>query len=269
MTVRILHMRNFRTLHVAVAVGLASLLLLSPKIGDYFAAFADTNGVINSEGVAGYVDKKHRNPSLSVGVVNHETVAQILVDAYVPDKQYEKFPIRFDFFVNRSYVTSQIRSTTLTGPIGIEVGDSMATRPFTYSVIATLLHPNRQFVTEIDGTVEKFTAPTPSTTLVCTLSIEDADANTVEYKATGVAPTGSNGTFSVSFSGAQNDSKDLEASLSTSVTVTETAASASLKITTSDGESIVASTGTATASDTELTALSLTSSDEKTTLDCQ
>jgi hypothetical protein len=52
-------------------------------------------------------------------------------------------------FVNRKLIVTEIRSTELPGPIGIDVPNS-ATPPFSYSIVATC-HPNRQYTTVLNG----------------------------------------------------------------------------------------------------------------------
>ncbi len=109
---------------------------------------------LTTEGISGEADKGRRSPVLSASTSVGTGNVKILVDAYVPSPQYQKFPIKFEIFVNRKLIVTQIRSTELPGPIGIDVGSNIATPPFNYSIVATLLHPNRQYTTVLNAAVE-------------------------------------------------------------------------------------------------------------------
>jgi hypothetical protein len=223
--------------------------------------------VLTSEGIAGSVDKKHRNPLLSVETIVQTGNVKILVDASIPSKDYQKYPIRFDFFVNRSFVTSQIRSPELPGPVGIDVAPSIATPPFNYSVVATVLHPNRQFVTVINAAAFESNL---SATFDCTLTVENAEEETAIYSASGVSTTqAGDNSFNISFTDAKDEAEETSASLSGTVNLTGTSASSSLEVTTPDGTQTVSTTGTITKTDDVVTALSLKSEDEKVVLECE
>ena len=109
---------------------------------------------LTTEGVSGEADKGRRSPVLSASTSVTTGNVKILVDAYVPSSQYQKFPIKFEFFVNRKLVLTQIRSSELPGPVGIDIGTKVASPPFNYSIVATLLHPNRQYTTVLNAAVE-------------------------------------------------------------------------------------------------------------------
>jgi hypothetical protein len=78
---------------------------------------------------------------------------KLLVDAYTIDDTFSKYPLRFDFFVNRKLFSTQMRSPELPGAIGVDIGTDIAAPPFNYTVVATVLHPNRSFTTVLNGAV--------------------------------------------------------------------------------------------------------------------
>ena len=119
---------------------------------------------LSNEGIEGFVDAKHRGPVLTVGPSYFASGSNearsaggayglLLVDASVPNTDYKEYPIRFEFYVNRQLVSTQLRSEALPGPIGLSIPTSMATVPFNYSVVATVLYPNRSFSTVINGAI--------------------------------------------------------------------------------------------------------------------
>ncbi len=191
----------------------AVLLALTTVLGVPSShAQVSADPVLTTEGISGDIDKKRRGPVLSVGVHRNQTDSSgarggignttLLVDAFVPNKEYERYPIRFDFFVNRKLVSSQLRSVELPGPIGVEVTPEMGSIPFNYSVVATLLHPNREFTTILNGAVTSAT-PTPPATAIssCTLEIVPGEGEelTVYVADTVTVTPGEDGNFSVSF----------------------------------------------------------------------
>jgi hypothetical protein len=121
--------------------------------------------IVTFEGVSEDIDDKRRSPSVSYSTSIGDTSSTILVDAYIPNKDFEKYPIKFDFFIAGKLFESQVRSSELPRPIGIEVPFKTAGIPYNFSIVATLLHPNRQFSSVVHATVEKSVAtPTPSAT---------------------------------------------------------------------------------------------------------
>jgi len=248
--------------------------------------------VLNSEGISGYADKHHRNPILSVQSIVDPTKVRILVDASILDSQLQKFPLKFDFYVNRTFVTSMIRSPDLTGAIGVEIAPTVATPPFNYSVVATLLHPNRQFTSVVNAAV----FPTNLTSkLECVLTVNDdssevaksvstvaeseasesdeaTDASTIEYTAPEVTTQQvDNSTFKIEFNEAPGDTEGKTASLVAAVLVgaDKKTASSLLSFTTENGEEKVQTTGEVMIAEGALKELSLASSDEGVTLSCK
>lgn len=159
--------------------------------------------VLTTEGISGDIDKKNREPVLSVRVAAGTTSAVIYADAYVINGEFTKYPIQFDFYVNRSLFASQIRSTELPGPVGVTVPYETAPLPFNYTVVAKVLHPNRTFTTVLNATVERADpTPAPATEyrMNCTLT-ESATEETEEttYTATDVLVTESGSELSTYF----------------------------------------------------------------------
>lgn len=227
------------------------------------------------EGIYGDVDKYRRDPLVSVGVVHGNSVVSLRVDASVADTDYEKYPIQFNFFVNRKLFSSQIRSKALPGAIGIDVPNTVAAAPFNYTIVATVLHPNRQFTTIIEGAIfgNNLVA-----TLDCTLTLPaDSDATPAPgdepeiYTENNVttSQTGEN-TFSLSLNKAQDAANSESVSLAAPVTVNlaDNTASATLAITRDGSQSSVTATGKITITAGNLASLNVTSSDGETILAC-
>ncbi len=126
---------------------------------------ADT---LNSEGVAGDIDGKNRSPHLTVGTTIGTNQVTILADAFHPSGEFSKYPIQFDFFVNRTLFATQYRSPTLGGPVGVTVPSSVAKPPFNYVVVAKTLHPNSVYTTVIEGAVYTNTL---GATVDCTVTL--------------------------------------------------------------------------------------------------
>lgn len=157
----------------------------------------DTGGeALNAEGIVGTVDKKRRSPVIIFNPKTEGEKTTLLVDAVVPNEDYQQYPIQFQFFINRRLVSTQIRSKELPGPIGIEVTPQLASRPFNYTMVATLLHPNRQFVSVAQGAVY---AQTISSSLPCVLTITN-EGKKVEYReATVPLVQSGNSSFTLAF----------------------------------------------------------------------
>ena len=118
------------------------------------------------EGIEGFVDYKHRGPVLTINAFYFAAstseaksaggaFSRILADAYVPNGDYAEYPIKFEFYINRQLVSTQLRSQAQPGPIGLTLPSGETAPPFSYSVIATLLYPNRSFSTAINGTLNE------------------------------------------------------------------------------------------------------------------
>ena len=251
------------------------------------AATATPSGpppTLTSEGISGDVDKKHRGPLVSIGTdytkgngTAGSEIARVLVDASIPNDEYKKYPIRFDFYVNRQFFASQLRSTELPGPIGIEVPAERAKVPFNYSVVATLLHPNREFTTIIHGAI--FANELNSTLSSCTLAVPetlaggDNSVSKISYKAEDITveQTG-NESARISFtSSALADGSDAEeeVQMQASLAFSGTTVTGSV-VTTVNGESTTSDvSGTGAIGANGLSAVSVASQASTVTLACE
>jgi len=181
--------------------------------------------------------------------------------------EFKKYPIRVDFFINRRLFSSQYRSPELDGALGVDIGPDIATPPFNYEIVATLLHPNRQYLTVFQNAL--FSSDL-SGTLDCTL-ITNATSDTefVEFTAQDVSfAQGGNNSFNVSFSG-ENAAQDKTASFSGSVTVTEETGTSSATIVQDDVTSSVTLSGDVAKGDAGVSSVSLVSSDGNVELNCE
>ncbi|MCI5064688.1 hypothetical protein MRY87_03065 [bacterium] len=103
-------------------------------------------------GVSGRDDKLARSPVVSVRVAPGDTKTTLFVDAYQRNSEYTLYPMQFELYVNRHLISTQYRSRTLPGPIGLDVGTDIATLPFNYTVIAKVIVPNgNPFTTVVEG----------------------------------------------------------------------------------------------------------------------
>lgn len=226
--------------------------------------------VLRSEGIAGDIDKHRRSPILSLSTETSQTGARILVDTSVPDPVYAKYPVRVDFFVNRKLFSSQIRSPELPGPLGIEVPTALAALPFNYSVVATLIHPNRTFTTVINGAVF---ANTLGKVYDCTLTLPDDKDSAVEYIAEEI-PSSQTGpkTIYFAFLGTSDEPNKqatarISLQLGAGATLTETGvASASIE---QDGKTLnLALSGALTRQGDAIQSMELTSASGEEKLSC-
>lgn len=230
------------------------------------------------EGISGDIDRHHRAPLISVGLVPQGATStaasafKILVAATIPNKTYARYPIRVDYFVNRRLVATQLQSEELPGPLGIDVDSTIAVPPFNYSVVATLLHPNRQFTTVLYGAAF---GTTIQGKLDCTLTLSDSAGNDTAFVANDVQPAqSSDAGFSLNFEGKDEAAKEearAEGTISLTAAAsgsTEKTASATLKITRSGTVTEVSVTGTAQFNGGTVSQLELASSDQSTTVSC-
>jgi len=248
--------------------------------------WAQQGKVLEAEGISGDIDKKRRSPVVSVEAfyitADSESAGsggargKILVDAYVPSEDYQKYPIRVDYYINRALFTSQIRSTELPGPLGIDVGADIAKPPFNYTIVATLLHPNREFTTVMQGAI--FENNLGATLTTCSLAISAAqtgDGTSTDkkiYAATDIQVSQSgNNQFSVSFtSSALEDGTEAE-TLTASAAISLVASKATGTITTTLNEETdtVDVTGTAKVGDSGVDELAVQTTDGATQLECK
>jgi hypothetical protein len=161
---------------MVISLGFLAFLLLPVA---QLRAQENSNGqVLVQEGIADEPDVRNRAPIVSVRVQQTADNVKILADAFVSNKEYRRFPIRFQYFINRGLFASQYRSDTLPGPVGIDVGPDVATPPFNYTVIAELITPfGRNFSTVLEGAV--FTSNLAGT-FDCEFTTFEGDAGTIQ-----------------------------------------------------------------------------------------
>jgi len=241
----------------SIASGLiTALLLIIPS------AFADP--VVNQvSGISGYVDKGLRNPVLTV---SHEIKAdgvQILADAKIDNKEFEEFPVQFSFFVNRQLYKTQIRSVAQGNEVGIFVPSTELPAPFNYSVLATVIHPNRQYASYFEG----ITFDSQLTTkLNCT-----AGTTINSYLAEDIsASQSSNSKTELSFLAESESDNTQTSQVAASLSIIDgSKASGTLTITPSSGGAVTSEvTGTVTFSGGKLSNISVSSADGKASLTC-
>lgn len=218
------------------------------------------------------MDKKERDPLLTVGAEyvkassDKAAYGRILVDATILNTEFTGYPIRFDFFVNRKLIESQVRSKQLPGPIGIEVPSTVASVPFNYTVVATLLHPNRSFTSVIEGAV--FTSTLAGTTYSCELTLPTTDA---PYTASVSLGQVADNEITLSFtSETLLDSSETapKVTVTANLTVSGDTATGNVVTDLEDGETTSNSvTGTATHNGDALSGFSV-SAEDGTALDC-
>lgn len=230
-------------------------------------AFAQTSEIITGEGISGDIDKKRRSPTVSLSTNKTEGNVQILVDAFVADTEYQKYPIQFDFYINRKFFTSQLRSTELPGAIGIDVASSVAKTPFNYSIVARTLHPNREFTTVINGAVFDTDI---AAQFDCTLTTAINSEESREYIANGVNLNQvGNDALSISFE-TNSTPEGHSVKLSGTININDSEASSNITINEDQTtDKIVALTGESeTDEEGDLISISLTSDDSDTSLSC-
>ncbi len=246
---------------------LASLFISNMAIAqDATPTAVPASNIITGEGIGNDMDRDRRNPTVSVNATAGETSSKILVDAYIADPEFKEYPIQFDFYINRQFFTSQLRSAELPGPVGIEVPNTLAATPFNYSVVAKTLHPNRVFTTIINGAVFSSNL---NTTFDCTLTTGVNSEDSIEYISNNTAISQS-GNDAVSLSIDTDSTPSGHEVIATStLTISGTEASGSIVIEEDGGEAkTVEVTGTAEKTDGKLSSISVSSADSDTSLSC-
>lgn len=219
------------------------------------------------EGVGGDRDSRRRGPVLSV---SHEVKTggstQILADAHLPNPDYRKYPLRFEFYVNRQLVATQIRTPELPGPVGLDVSPTMATPPFNYAVIATLLHPNKSFPTMIQGAVFDSNL---GNHLDCTVLYGSTNSDQAMFVANGVSVNQfGNNAINLTFSAVRSDNDD-SINATTNLTLTSGTANGDVRITRNDLTTSHSMNGTYQTLDSgEVSGLSLATVDGELSLSC-
>jgi hypothetical protein len=256
-----------------------SYILASPFFSSLTpVASAETDGdILVSYGIGDFRDKKGRGPILSVSVSRPSKEGEhpkILADAAVNQPEMKPYPIRFEFYVNRNLVATQIRSPELPGPVGYEVLPNVATTPFNYAVVATMLTPNRSFSSAVYGAVFDQDLATKLTNCTLTLanpSVEGSGASQT-YRANSISVTQqSNDSFSVSFTTSTlsdgTSASEVEASASLSLAAEKV--TGSLLATRDSVKERFQISGTATLSDSNVDSFDAKTGDGATQLVCE
>lgn len=229
-------------------------------------AFAQQQ-ILTSEGIAGDIDKHHRSPFLSVSHKLENSSVKILADGYLPNKEFEKYPIQFDFFVNRRLFSSQIRSPELPGPIGIDVGRDIAAPPFNYTVVAKVLHPNKTYTTVINGAVFNNSL---DLRLDCILTLNSVTIDNGTFQADAVSTTQiSDDQLALSFE-AESLALGVTVAVDSNITVGESTASGSLSLVQDGTSTSHIVNGTVIRSDSgDYLGFNVVSADSQVALECQ
>lgn len=164
----------------------AVLLVTLTSSAAHSQSTASSRNTLVSEGVEGVLDSDGRAPVLTVSTTVTDENVKIVADEYNRHEHYRRYPVKFEFYINRALFSTQIRSKALPGPVGVDVGPDIAVPPFNYTVVATVLVPNRRFSTVIEGAVF-------SNNLVnlydCTLTVQGInDADTRVFVGNAVEP---------------------------------------------------------------------------------
>lgn len=256
-----------------------SLILASTTLGALppIASAETGSGALVSDGIMGFRDKKGRGPILSVSVSRPSKEGEnhkILADAVVNHKEMQAYPVKFEFYVNRNLVATQIRSPELPGPVGYEVSPNVATTPFNYAVVATLLYPNRSFSSAVYGAVfaQDFATSLKSCTLTLANPSTDGSSASQTYSASSITVTQqSDEAFSVSFttSTLSDGSSASEVEASASLSLAGEKINGSLVATRDEVKERFQISGTATLSDSTVDSFEAKTGDGNTQLACE
>lgn len=243
---------------------LASIIILLGVTTTLKAEFK----TFSAEGIAGDIDKKRRSPVVGARNINESGGVKIVVDAYIPNEDYQKYPIQLDFYIDRRLFSSQIRSPEISGPLGIDVGPDIASLPFNYVIVARTLHPNREFTTVLSAPTLEFGV---TESFNCSLVQAKANANpTLEVTANSVTPEQSDAQH-VSIILKTNDASgkknvSLVATLNVNNSTSSASGTLSLNV---DGESqVIQVSGDANIEGDVLKSFELESSDKSTIFNC-
>lgn len=237
------------------------------------------------EGIEGFVDKKHRNPVLTINPQYFDAstseakaaggaFGRILADAYIPASEYQEYPIRFDFFINRVLVSSQLRSLAQPGAIALTIPHSMAKPPYSYTVIATLVYPNRSFSTQMYGEITGDAAtptPAPEGLSSCSMTLPNSEGGSTSYSASSISGgTVINEETTITFTAVSTSATGVGGSVPTTLTLSIDSETAVGELTTTVNGSNTTTdvSGTVTVSNSKVNALAVTSDSGTTKVSC-
>jgi hypothetical protein len=148
-----------------------------------------TGSVLSAEGIGIHVDRDRRAPVITLTTPKRDKGYSLLIDAYLPNKEYAKFPIQFQIFVNGQMVATQVRSPELPRAIGFDVTPDIAEAPFNYTIVATVLYPNRSFTSVAQGAVLPQIEITPTPLANATPNSNPTDNTTLTMDCTYIRET--------------------------------------------------------------------------------
>lgn len=225
---------------------------------------------LSTEGVVGDVDKGRRAPTLtfSTKVAPDGSSATILADTQVINEDYKKYPISVDFYVNGRLFSKQFRSLELPAPLGVVVPKELAAIPFNYSIVATLIHPNRQYVTVAQGAV---TLNDSKSALQCILTLPESE-NGVASSLAGTVPNSLNSDNTLNFTLTEGNSSaqiSLVIAPSAASAIRDATGSALVKQSDPSSDATYSLKGTATASGPTVSEIKTTATEENVSLNCE
>ena len=231
-------------------------------IGTAQAQTKETIGIETTEGL--HFDIRHRYAKLSVTENITDGNVQLLANVFVESDSTKLYPVKLEFFVNGQLFATQITSASLPRPVGVDIGTDIATVPFNYTVVASVLHPNRTIHSILEGVA--FGSNLQST-LDCTLTLDVDSETPSEFTADDIntTQTGSN-TFDLVFDAINSDAETL--TVTTTVNVSEDNASALLDLNNGTTNSQVSVSGTAVTGEDGLNSFEMQSESGATTLSC-
>jgi hypothetical protein len=213
--------RNDKTSRFLALFGALLLLGMSENLCAQDGLIVDGERILSAEGAGKEVDKQHRGPNVTVGVQATETTTKILVAGKVLNENYQHFPIRYQFFINRQLFHTQVSSPELPGPIGVDIGTDIATIPFNYTIVAEVLHPNRRFTTVAQGAVtQSDVIVTPTAEVIsnvldqCTLVLNSGEDNESTFSASQVVLKRSGTDLTAAFTATNSESSEADSSAS-------------------------------------------------------
>lgn len=287
-----MHMHKISILLALLA--LHSAVLAQDSESSTTTTSSATVNTLTAEGIGDKFDKKRRGPVLTISTHTEATQVRILADAFIDNKGYENFPIKFDFYVNQKIFSSQLRTKELPGAVGVNIPLSEYPLPFNYQVMASTIFPNGSHSTLIQGaiysnkyattfescafTLTSSATPTPTATaaeLSADVILSDLNTaaitsgDTLSSDGTVSTTQDGNSSFSLSYSGTTSNDQSQE-SLTAKVSVSEaSSASASVTVTDAEGTSTAYSlTGAITMTNDKLTGLELSSVGSTAKLSC-
>lgn len=266
-----LQLRSGSKVRLSITLLFALCITLSSVVKAQVAANQTTNTVI---GVSDRDDKQSRSPVVTVTAIPGANNTRLLVDAYQRNDAYARYPMQFDFYINRRLFSSQYRSEKLPGPVGVDVGPDVATLPFNYAVVVKVLTPHGDpYTTVVESAVF---ASFLNGQLDCTVSFISTETSDYVKNAVEIRQSG-NESLQLSFEDASaiassnTVSAMLSATVDTSSSPTNPTMTGTLTTTINGMASSIRTetvTGTATLGTDGITAISVSSEDNSLTLKC-